>query len=153
MYEHNPEWTIDMTQSEMHLRRKHCRWLLGLALWMFANGAANGADHQHIAKVEDRLAMKVENINNRNKPLIATLLGIAADYHLPMGIERVVKEAVEVPIMVTVEHGTVASLLDACIRQVPGYSWSIRDGTVHVYGAEELNRPSDLFNLVIASFE
>ncbi|HTG17157.1 MAG TPA: hypothetical protein VK747_18040 [Blastocatellia bacterium] len=142
-----------MTENEKRYKGKKCRWLLILALLLFGSSAAKGTVHQRIAKVEDKLAIKVANFNNQDKPLIPTLLGIAADYQLPMGIERVVKEAAEQPITVKIEQGTVSNLLDRCIRQVPGYAWAIRDGAVHVYGVEELSQPSNLFNLVIPSFE
>ena len=49
-------------------------------------------------------------------PLIPTLLRIAAEYDLPMGSERGVKEGLERPVRVKLRRGTGADLLDLCIR-------------------------------------
>lgn len=70
-----------------------------------------------------------------------------------MGIERVVREAIEQPITVKLQRGTVAKLLDLCVRQLEGYSWMPENGTILVYGIKELRQPSNLFNYVIPFFE
>src|SRR5262245_12900407 len=69
-----------------------------------------------------------------------------------MGIEKVVSEALDKPIDVSLRQVTVAQLLDVCVDKLPGYSWASQDGVGLVYGADELNNPSYLFNFVIPDF-
>ena len=100
-----------------------------------------------------QLAQPVSDFDNRGAPLIPTLLLIADVYNLPMGIERVTQEALERPVEVKLEDGTLSRLLDICMAQLPGYTWTMRDGVVNVFGEQELTQASNLFNLVVPSFE
>lgn len=143
----------DRSKNKVRSELRKCWWLLIIAILICRDGPAYGAQQIGPSKLRNKLAVEVKNFDNHSKPLISTLLRVAAEYHLPMGIERVVKEAVEQPITVRLLRGKVVDLLDMCIRSSPGYSWSVRDGVVHVYGSEEVKRASNLFNLVIPSFE
>jgi hypothetical protein len=100
-----------------------------------------------------RLVQRVKDYDNGGAPLIPTLLGIADTYNVPMGIEKVTKEALERPVRVKLQEGTLGGLLDLCVAAVPGYSWALHDDVIHVYGADELTRTSNLFNHVIPSFK
>ncbi len=144
---------LNMAYTRIPSKPKHFCGLVLLAFAFFESKPAFGTAQMHDVKLEDKLAIQVQEFDNHSKPLIATLLKIAADYHLPMGIERVVKEAVEQSIGIKMRRGTVADLLDSCVRSIPGYSWSARDGVVFIYGAEDVNQSSNLFNLVIRSFD
>lgn len=119
---------------------------------LFASGMSNAVEQNPESKIRAKLKAPVRSFDNQNKPLIPTLLKIAADYHLPMGIEKVVKEAVEKPITVKLHQGTVAQLLDLAVAQLPGYSWASREGAIHIYGAEEMNQPSNLLNQILPYF-
>jgi hypothetical protein len=141
-----------MAQNELRFRNKGS-WLLILILLLLGSGWASTRQHEQTDQLAAKLRTEVKTFDNHGEPLISTLLRIAADYRVPMGIERVVKEAIERPIKVKIEQGTLADLLDLCMRQSPGYAWAARDGVVHVYGVEDWKRPSNLFNLVISSFE
>jgi hypothetical protein len=103
--------------------------------------------------IKTKLAQPVRDYDNRGMPLIATLLSIADKYDVAMGIEKVTKEAVERPASVKLQQGSLSQLLDLCVGQVPGYSWTAHDEVVHVFGGKELTQASNLFNLVVPSFE
>jgi hypothetical protein len=148
-----PRAHLNVAYTRIPLKPKHFCGLVLLAFTLFESKTACGTEQMREAKLEDKLAIEVQEFDNQSRPLITTLLKIAADYHLPMGIERVVKEAVEESTSIKLRRGTVADLLDTCVRSIPGYSWSTRDGVVFVYGAEEVNQSSNLFNLVMRSFE
>ena len=76
------------------------------------------------AELDTRLRASVTNFDNRRKPLMQTLVEVARRYRLPMGIEKVDSWAVQEPVVVLFERGTVRQLLDTCVRQAPGYSWA-----------------------------
>jgi hypothetical protein len=104
------------------------------------------------AKLKAKLQTRVKDFDNQGKALIPTLLKIASDYGLPMGIEKVVKQSVGEPITVRLASGTVATLLDIAVSQLSDYSWATDHGAVEVYGVEEFSNPSNLLNNMVPSF-
>jgi hypothetical protein len=102
--------------------------------------------------VRRRLAARVGSFDNHGKWLTATLLEVAAEYHLPMGIEKVTPEALHKSIDVRMRAGTVSGLLDLCVKQLPDYSWSVLAGAVLIYGPDERGQASNLFNFIIPTF-
>lgn len=104
------------------------------------------------SQLEGKLRAEVRDFDNNGKPLIPTLVRIAERNQIPLGIERVVKEALETPVTIHMREGTVAALLDLCVRQIPGYRWVIDDGAINICGEERRLR-SNIFNEVIPFFE
>lgn len=139
-------------------RRERSAWHMiaaafAAAVFLFSSLAEADAQQLNDPSTEQRLAQRVVEFDNHGEPLIPTLLKIAADYSLPMGVERVVPEAVERPIDIHLRGGTVADLLTLCIRQISGYTWAVKNGAVDVFGAREESDPANLLNFVIPSFE
>ena len=142
-----------MIQNKLQFKKMvECCLLLTIML-LFVRVSANASEYKHSDKLQHKLKAQVVNFDNQGKSLIPTLLQIASNHHLPMGIERVVREAIEQPITVKLQRGTVAKLLDLCVRQLQGYSWMPQNGTILIYGIKELRQPSNLFNHVIPFFE
>jgi len=127
--------------------------LLVFMLLLFTGGSVSVATNNGRDELHEKLTARVKDFNSNNSPLIPTLLRVASDYDLPMGIEKVVSEALDKPIDVSLRQVTVAQLLDVCVHKLPGYSWASQDGVILVYGADELDDPSNLFNFVIPAFE
>lgn len=125
--------------------------LVGFFLWV--SGLQGQTNPHSMPNVEKRLALRVAKFDNHGAPLITTLLRVAAVYSLPMGVEKVAPDATDKPMEVRVVGGTVAELLDRCVRRVPGYRWAVEDGAVDVFGQRERRQPSNLFNLIVPSFE
>jgi len=98
------------------------------------------------------LAKPVEGFDSHGQPLVMTLLNIAAIYGIPMGIERVDEDSLHRPLSIHLAHGTVSELLDLCVAQIPGYSWTTQEGTVDVYGLTEWKEKSNLLNLSVQRF-
>lgn len=103
--------------------------------------------------IKPKLAQPVRDYDNQGAPLIPTLLGIAETYNLAMGIERVTEDALMRPAAIKLQSGSLSQLLDLCVTRVPGYSWALDEDVVHVFGAKELTQTSNLFSLVVPSFE
>jgi hypothetical protein len=104
------------------------------------------------ADLRAALSGPVEVYENNGKPLIPTLLDVSLRFRLPMGIERVVPEALRRPIDVKARNTTVAGLLDLCVQSLPDYAWTVNNAAVHVYGPAEWKRADNLFNRTIPGF-
>lgn len=102
-----------------------------------------------------RVALKtpVPEFDNGGQPLIPTLIEIARTMKVPMGIEKVTAAALRKRVRISVRGGTIATILDACVRQLPDYHWALRDGAVDIYGEAEWRSKSNLFNYVIHSLD
>lgn len=98
------------------------QWLLTMTLLLFGSSLAGSFYEAATANLQVKLSAKVKGFDNQGQPLIPTLLKIAADYHLPMGIQKVVGEALERPATIKLQEKTVADLLDLSVSQVPDYS-------------------------------
>jgi len=134
-------------------RRTVFCFVMSLLAILWAPYGAIPADCECQQGIQAKLAGQVKGYDNGGAPLIPTLLSIADAYDLPMGIEKVTKEALARPATIKLEKGSLSRLLDLCVGQAPGYSWALRDGVVHVFGAKELAEPTNLFNLLVPSFE
>jgi hypothetical protein len=108
---------------------------------------------QEAALIGKKLAVRVETFDNQEKTLIETLLKVADEFHLPMGIEKVENVTINRPIQVRLKNVTVAQILDACIRQATNYSWAIRDDVILISSHSLEARASNLFNFVIPRFK
>ena len=104
------------------------------------------------SNIRSSLAGKVLDFDNEGKPLINTLLIIAARHKVPMGIEKVSPEALTKPVRVRLERGTVSDLLDLSISTLPDCHWRISSGAVFVFGDEELRDQCNLYGLQIPAF-
>jgi len=142
-----------MNRKKAQFRKCNGFWILLPVVLLVANTSVNATERKLSYELQDKLAVEVKDFENQGKPLIPTLLEVADTYGLPMGIEKVERIALDQPIAVKFKRGSVARLLDRCIRQLPGYSWAARDGVVLVFGDDELKQASNLFNFIIPSFE
>jgi hypothetical protein len=108
---------------------------------------------QEAALISKKLAVRVETFDNQEKPLIETLLKIADEFHLPMGIEKVENVTINRPIQVRLKNVTVKQILDACVGQAADYSWVIKDGVILISSRSLEAQASNLFNFVIPHFK
>ena len=124
-----------------------------LAFFLLGSFSYSANAQQSSKPLKAKLSITVTDYDNQQKPLIQTLLAVARDHHIPMGIERVVREAVEKPITVKLKKGTVASILNECMKQLPNYTWSIQNEIVQIWTGNENKQSSNLLNSIIPSFE
>jgi hypothetical protein len=107
---------------------------------------------QEAALISKKLAVRVETFDNEGKPLIETLLRIADEFHLPMGIEKVENVTINRPIQVRLKNVTVKQIFDACVGQATDYSWVIKDGVILISSPSLQVQASNLFNFIIPHF-
>lgn len=131
---------------KMNRLSRICRWSgpLVLVSTLLVSGIAKASYQTPETKLRAKLEAQVKEFDNQGKPFIPTLLKIATDYQLPMGIEKAANEALDEPVKVKLANGTVAELLDAAVGKVSGYSWTSDGGSIEVFGVEEFNDPSNL---------
>ncbi|MGH9455206.1 MAG: hypothetical protein ACRD2O_14685 [Terriglobia bacterium] len=106
---------------------------------------------QETKSVSEILRASVQNFDNHGEPLVPTLLQIAKKFRLPLGIEKVNPPALHKPLVIYLADGTVSDALNLCVHKLPGYRWTVLEGAVLVYGPEERNQPSNLFDVQISS--
>lgn len=126
-------------------------WVL-LPLLLVGVPSASRAVNSQRRDITVAVRAKATNFDNQNRPAIPTLLKIASDYHLPMGIESVSREALTSPVEVKLKSGAVSHLLDAVVGKLSGCSWAVIDGVVDVYDKRELSNPKNLLNQVVPMF-
>lgn len=127
--------------------RIRCITFTGLAALLFL-----GAIDERAAQA-DRLSVRIASFDNEGEAFIPTLLRISAEFKVPIGIEMILPEALEQPTKIRMKRGTIKNLLDMCVQQRPEYAWKEIGGIINFYGLAEASDPSNLFNLVIPSFE
>lgn len=153
MRKHNHQWSIGSRGSKSRTKPTAWSWLaLGALLLFHLARKANTSQDLVSESIESKLAQQVAEFDNNDAPLIPTLLRVAAEYHLPMGIERLTSEGLGRPVRVRLKKGTLADLLDMCARQLPGYVWAVSEGAIDFFSKNERRQSSNLFNLVIPSF-
>jgi hypothetical protein len=124
--------------------------LLGMASLSTASAHRDGLQTREGAP--QILNSEIQNFDNRGQTFLQTLLQIAGDFGIPMGIEQVTPEAGSRAVVVRLEHGTIADLLKLCVAQLPGYTWTVQDGAIDIFGQKEWADASNLFNLPLRSF-
>ncbi len=128
-------------------------WVCVLALFLLGSTFYSANAQSSSKSTKAKLATPITDYDNQQKPLIQTLLALARDHHLPMGIERVVREAIEKPITVKIKKGTLATILAECVKQLPTYTWSVQNETIQIWTGNENKQSSNLMNTKIPSFE
>jgi hypothetical protein len=88
-----------------------------------------------------------------------TIAKLGSDFHLPMGIETIMRE-LRTPPQPSVWnlrgpwHGvTVAAILRDVVGQMPGHEFEISNGVVHVFPSALRGDPADVLNAHIPVFE
>lgn len=130
-----------------------CALVSATAIFLVLDAPQASGGDPALPETTIRLNRPVTEFDNHDAPLIPTLLRIADAYHLPMGIEKVSPEALNVPIHVRLQKGSLASLLSLCVNRLHGYSWAVEDGAVDIFGERERKETANLFNFVLPSFE
>ena len=97
-------------------------------------------------------AIRVESFRANGVAMLEALLKLGQQEHLPLGIDYVNLDAVEAPVRVSLEHATVAEILDAIVRQDPGYFWRLKDGVVVVSHEGSPTGPRNLLDYVLPVF-
>jgi hypothetical protein len=101
---------------------------------------------------EDKLNTRVVQFDTSGRTLLTSLIDLAYEHELPMGIEYLDREAATRPINLELHNESVRGILLAIVQQVPEYKVSFSDGVVDVYAPKARQDPSNLLNKVIKNF-
>lgn len=105
-----------------------------------------------VLSFEGKLERRVEQFNTSGHSFVASVLELAYQYELPMGIEFMDRETATRPINLEFRDETVRRILLAIIRQAPEYHVSFSAGLVDIYSSKARDDPLNLFNRVIKDF-
>ena len=105
-----------------------------------------------VLSFDEKLETKIPRFDTQGRTLLASVLDLAFEYELPVGIEYLDHEATGSPINLDLRDQSVHDILVAVIAQVPRYRVSFSEGVVDVYAPGEREDPSNFLNKVIKSF-
>lgn len=113
------------------------------------------ASDTHSAQVsvfERKLQARVERFDTSGRTLVASVLDLAYEYELPMGLEYIDHDAVTRPIDLDLRGESVRGILVALVQQASEYRVSFSDGLVDIYSPKARDARSNLLNMVIKNF-
>ena len=105
-----------------------------------------------VLSFEAKLERRVGQFSTSGHSFVASVLELAYQYELPMGIEYINRETATRPIRLEFRDETVRGILLAIVRQASEYRVGFSDGLVDIYSPKARSDPSNLFNRVIKDF-
>jgi hypothetical protein len=106
-----------------------------------------------VLSFEGNLERRVEQFDTSGHSFVASVLELAYQYELPMGIEFMDRETATRPINLEFRDETVRGILLTIIGQAPEYRVSFSAGLVDIYSPKARDDSTNLFNRVIKDFE
>ncbi len=101
---------------------------------------------------EQKLDKRIERFDTAGRTLIASLIDLAYEYELPMGIEYLDRDAASRPINVELRNESLRGILVALVQQLSEYRVGFSSGIVDVYAPKAREDTSNMLNKVIKSF-
>jgi hypothetical protein len=129
--------------------------LIGLVLSAVLTGSTQVPKPSHslpVSAFDGKLDKNVPWFDTSARPLFTTLVDLAFEYQLPVGLEYVNSEATRRPLDVQIRDASVRQILAKLIAQAPGYEVSFNDGLVNVYSLNARLDASNPFNRLVNSF-
>src|SRR6266481_2663318 len=99
----------------------------------FVNPLASNTEPTQATIFEHKLNTRVARFDTSGRTLVTSLIDLAYEYELPMGIEYLDRKAATQPINLELGNESVRGILLAFIQQVPEYKVSFSDGVLDVY--------------------
>ncbi len=118
----------------------------------YVNPLASNTEPTQATIFERKLNTRVARFDTSGRTLATSLIDLAYEYELPMGIEYLDRKAATQPINLELRNESVRGILLAIIQQVPEYKVSFSDGVVDVYVPKAREDSSNLLNKVIRNF-
>lgn len=115
--------------------------------------APGHAESDRLPSPKSGLDAHVQSYDSTGRSLVECVLGLAYDYHFPMGLEYVDRNAVRQHLAVRMHGATVRDVLTALVSRLPEYRVGLSGGVVHLYSPKARDDPSNLMNTVISDFE
>jgi hypothetical protein len=105
-----------------------------------------------VSSFEEKLDRRVERFDTLGRTLATSVVDLAYEYELPIGIEYLDPVATARPISLQLHSESVRGILVAIIQQAPEYRVSFSDGLVDIYTPKAREDSSNLLNKVIKNF-
>ena len=113
---------------------------------------ASGMLSAQASLFESKLDRRVERFDTSGRTLVASVLDLAYEYELPIGLEYIDHDAATHPINLEFRDEPVRGILVALVQQASEYRVSFSDGLVDIYAPKAREDPSNLLNKVIKNF-
>jgi hypothetical protein len=132
-------------------------FLIPLLVWNASVGAVRPRNRtarqlQPQASLDSVLDKRISDYRTSGRTLIATLVDLAYEYKLPMGIEYVDREAAARPIDLEFHDDFLRNILEDVVAQLPEYRVSFLGEVVEVYSPRAREDSSDLLNKPIGNY-
>jgi hypothetical protein len=125
---------------------------IGVFTFVAPLGMASQAKTSDVPAFKQKLDKHIEHFETAGRTLVASVLDLAYQYELPIGIERLDREALTRPIDLRFQNESARGILIAIIQQIPEYQVAFSDGLVDIFVPREREDPSNLLNRVIKNF-
>lgn len=125
--------------------------LMAALPWQLNPEGASSPTPQPLS-LDAKLDKKVERFEAANRTVIASLIDLAYEHGIPMGIEYVDREAATRRIGLQLSGESVRGILTAIIHQAPEYRIDFSSQIVTVYSPMARRNPSNLLNRVVKNF-
>ena len=106
-----------------------------------------------LPSLKSKLNSHIERFDSGGRPLIDSILELAYEYQVPMGLEYLDREAIRRPLAVKLQNKSVREVLAALVGEVPDYRVNFSSGIVEIYSPRARDTPSILLNTMIDKFE
>jgi hypothetical protein len=105
-----------------------------------------------VLSFEEKLDRRIDRYDTSGRTLIASVIDLAYEYELPVGLEYINHEAATRPIDFETHDESVRGILVAIVQQVPEYRVSFLSGMIDIYAPKAREDPSNLLNKVVKEF-
>jgi hypothetical protein len=114
-----------------------------IVVMMFSTHAYGQSVHS-----EDQIA----DFNSKGVGLTETLLKFADQQHLPVAVEYVDSDSMNLPIDVNLRKQTIARALNSILSHGQGYTWTLQNGIIEIKNRHSSKRAERQFNTVVPVF-
>jgi hypothetical protein len=101
---------------------------------------------------DNKLNKHVPEFRTSGRSLIATLVDLAYEFELPMGIEYIDRESVTRPLELEFRDDPLGDIITALVAHQPEYRVSFVGGVVQIYSPQARDDPSNPLNKPIKDF-
>lgn len=102
--------------------------------------------------LEAKLKQSVNSFGSQSDSTIEQLVELAQHLHIPMGIEWADEPTLKAAHPIQVYGVSGEDVLHQILQQQPGYSFTLREGVVHIYKPLTIDDPHNFLNIRFPEF-
>jgi hypothetical protein len=107
----------------------------------------------HVYGQSTRVQDRASDFESKGVGLTETLLKFSYQEHLPIAIEYVDRDSMNLPVDIRVRNETIAQALDSILSHGHGYAWTLRNGMIEIKNRHTSQRAEAQLNTVIPFFK